>query len=115
MAFVEYSRSRTNIPSNYIRISQFSLRLSSELWEEMGSPKRVKLFYEEETRKVGMMKTETGGLAINSKTLSRPTKEITIRKFLEFFKIQLDNPMDCKVEIPNTSIWTFSLLKGIPV
>lgn len=111
MPFVEYpSRGRRAAVANYIRAATFSLKLSEDLWQAMGSPQWIKLYYDEEKNSIGMRGAEDGlGFSVVKRTDG--VIEIPWKKMLEFFTIILEKPQSCKV-VKEGGLFVFPLSNG---
>jgi len=102
MTFKKYEPEGSKVVfSDSVRISQTTIRFSNELWEMMGKPGRVNVFYEEETNRLGIQGHEDGRLSITAKSLKKDgVKEICCKSALKCFKIYFDKPVSFKVD-PN--------------
>lgn len=113
MAFVEYvARGRKPAIHNYIRASSHYLKMSEELWKDMGNPERIKIYYDAERNMVGLMRADDGGgIKVTNARTSSDIKELWWKRALAYFKIVIEKPQSAKVEHVG-HLWVFPLSNG---
>lgn len=100
MAFKKYDPQGSRVVFfDSVRISRTAIRFSNELWETMGKPVKINLFYEEESNRLGIQGCENGRLAITTKSLQKDgVKEICCQAALKCFKIHFDKPTSFRID-----------------
>ena len=110
MPFVEYT-SKRKVPTeaNYLRVGNMEIKFSKETFEEMGSPKKVRLYFDATTNRIAIKLSEDGsGTRVNQTSPTSGVYSVFSKGFMTQFSLFLENPINCKL-VKEGNMFTCSL------
>jgi hypothetical protein len=99
MSFIEYS-GKSIIPSDahYIRMGNNNLFFSEDFFKELGSPKKVQLYFDPTNNKMGIKSSDTRGLRVSIATRKyQKVYEVFVQGFVTQFHLFFEKPFNCRL------------------